>query len=449
MLREWRSELKRLIGFTIGAAILGLIVGPFTLFLLIGLTAYTAQLLFQLYRLQRWLENVPDAEAEDPPEAKGMWGEVFDGIYHLRRREREAVNHLKSILDKAQESSAALQMAVVMINHRGKLEWWNKAADTLLGFRAEQDRQQGVTNLLREPRFVEYFDSGDYAEPLRMPSPQKKSLVLEFQITAFGGGERLMLVRDVTRVHRLESMRKDFVANVSHELRTPITVINGYLETLIDQEGSVAPRWVKPLTQMHQQSQRMESIVRDLLTLSGLETNAPAHDQESIDIAALLQEIKNEAELLFADKSQEFIVHEIPHIYLRGSLSELYSAISNLVFNAAKYTQEHGKIALSAQLSATGVDIAVLDNGAGIAEQHIARLTERFYRVDESRSTDTGGTGLGLAIVKHALARHGASLEVDSELGKGSRFVCHFPKERLVAIGKHDSKAPTGIREQA
>lgn len=432
MLREWRAELNRLLILIAIAALLGLIIGKFTLVILVAVLGYLAQMMLQLYRLNLWLENLPEIEQRDPPEATGVWGWIFDGIYRLQRRERDAVNHLKSILDKAQESSAALEMAVVMINHRGNLEWWNKAAETLLGFRAEQDRQQGVTNLLREPRFFEYFEGQNYSEPLRIQSPIKNDLILEFQITLFGEGERLMLVRDVSQMHRLESMRKDFVGNVSHELRTPITVINGYLETLLDHKDSVAPRWIKPLEQMHQQSQRMENIVRDLLTLSRLETKALSKDQNRIDVNLLLREIKNEAEQVFENKSHSFELKSAPDIYLKGSISELYSAISNLVFNAAKYTQENGEIHINARLNDKGLDVEVIDNGAGIAQQHIPRLTERFYRVDESRSTDTGGTGLGLAIVKHVLARHGANLQIYSELGKGSRFVCHFPKERLL-----------------
>ena len=432
MLREWRSELNRLLILIAIAAMVGLILGKTALVILVAVLGYIANMMFQLYRLNHWLEDLPETEQRDPPEATGVWGWIFDGIYRLQRREREAVNHLKNILDKAQESSAALEMAVVMINHRGNLEWWNKAAETLLGFRTAQDKQQGVTNLLREPRFFEYFEGRNYSEPLRIQSPIKKSLILEFQITLFGEGERLMLVRDVSQMHRLESMRKDFVGNVSHELRTPITVINGYLETLLDHRDSVAPRWIKPLEQMHQQSQRMENIVRDLLTLSRLETKALSKEQDRIDVNSLLREIKSEAEQVFENKSHNIALESEPDLYLRGSISELYSAISNLLFNAAKYTPENGKIVITARLSDTGMEVEVMDNGAGIAEQHIPRLTERFYRVDESRSTDTGGTGLGLAIVKHVLARHGANLDIYSELGKGSRFVCHFPKERVL-----------------
>lgn len=431
MLRDWRSELNRFLLVLTAAAVIGLLAGKVSLIVLLALLGYLAHFLRQLYRLHQWLEQLPDSEQTDPPESSGIWGGIFDGIYRLQRRERQAVNHLESILNKAQESSAALEMAVIMINSKGSLEWWNKAANTLLGFRTEQDRKQAVTNLLREPRFFEYFESYKYAEPLRIPSPINKNQVLEFQITLFGEGERLMLVRDVTQMHKLELMRKDFVGNVSHELRTPITVINGYLETLLDHKDSVAPRWIKPLQQMHQQSQRMENIVRDLLTLSRLETKSLPKNQDKVDMLALLREIKSEAEQVFTDKHHVFELHNESNYLLRGSQVEVYSAISNLVFNAAKYTPPQGRIVVSLLRTEAGMDIEVKDNGPGIAQQHIPRLTERFYRIDESRSTETGGTGLGLAIVKHVVARHGGNLEITSAPGKGSRFTCHFPAERL------------------
>ena len=433
MLRDWRSELNRFLILIAVAGLIGLVAGRLTLFILIAVLGYLAHTFFQLYRLYTWLDTLAESEQDEPPETEGIWGSVFDGIYRLQRREREAVNHLKSILNKAQESSAALEMAVIMINRKGNLEWWNKAAEKLLGFRSEQDQQQAVTNLLREPRFFEYFEGGNYNDPLQIPSPLNKKVILEFQITPFGEGERLMLVRDVTQMHKLELMRKDFVGNVSHELRTPITVINGYLETLLDNKDSVAPRWVKPLEQMYQQSQRMESIVRDLLTLSRLETKALPKQQDSVDVSSLLREVRSETEQVFTTKQHAILVECDGDHHLRGSMSELYSAVSNLLFNAAKYTPDHGEIRVTATLVSTGLDIEVADNGVGIEELHLPRLTERFYRVDESRSTDTGGTGLGLAIVKHVLARHGAKLEILSEVGKGSRFICHFPKERLLA----------------
>jgi len=243
-------------------------------------------------------------------------------------------------------------------------------------------------------------------------------------------------VRDISQLHRLEMMRKDFVGNVSHELRTPITVITGYLETMLDDRQNIPPRWGRPLEQMYQQSQRMENIIRDLLTLSQLETRSASKQLSAVQLQSLLREIKQDAEQVAQNKQQIFTLDCDPDIYLRGNINELYSAISNLTINAAKYTQVEGRIALSATRTRDGLTINVSDNGPGIAAHHIPRLTERFYRVDESRSTETGGTGLGLAIVKHVLARHGGRLEITSTVGNGSRFSCVLPEDRALTAAQ-------------
>src|SRR5690554_425273 len=405
-----------------------------TLTLLIGTLGYLGYHLWQLSRLYNWLRDSERDEPPPPPESRGVWGNIFDGIYLLQRRKREALEHLRNIINKAQESTAALEIAVVMINNNGGLQWWNPAAHRLLGFQHPRDYNQPVINLLREPQFLEYFHAPEsYGNPLTLRSPANESITLEFQITSFGDGERLMLVRDISQLHRLEMMRKDFVGNVSHELRTPITVITGYLETMLDDRESMPGRWVKPIEQMAQQSLRMENLIRDLLTLSQLETRSASKQQSTIQLSSLLQDIQRDAQQMFQSKEQEFTLHCDDTIYLKGNLNELYSAISNLLINAAKYTQPQGSIQLAAERHEDEVTVTISDNGPGIASHHLPRLTERFYRVDESRSTGTGGTGLGLAIVKHVLARHGGRLEVRSELDQGSQFICHRSEERGVS----------------
>lgn len=431
MFSDWHSALKRLaLGFIV-LLLAGWLLGAPALVLLLGTGSYLVYHLLQLHKLYSWLKNYEESDPVPPPESRGIWGYVFDGIYLLQRREREALLDLRSIIDKAQESTAALEMAVVMINNKSGLEWWNPAASRLLGLQNPKDRKQVVTNLIREPIFVEYFNRANFGSPLKLASPVDPSLMLEFQITSFGAGERLMLVRDISQLHRLEMMRKDFVGNVSHELRTPITVITGYLETMMDDRENLPPRWMRPIEQMAQQSQRMENIIRDLLTLSQLETRSASKQQNAIQLPSLLREIKHDAEQVFSEKNHQITLNCPPDIYVRGNMNELYSAISNLVLNAAKYTPEQGQIALQVTRSPDGLRVSVKDNGPGIAAHHIPRLTERFYRVDESRSTDTGGTGLGLAIVKHVLARHGGKLEIRSEVGKGSEFICHLPADRV------------------
>lgn len=428
---DWHSALKRLALIFLILLLVGWLAGEPALVLLAGTLCYLLYHLRQLNKLNTWLKDHAMGKPTLPPESKGVWGHIFDGIYLLQRREREALEELRSIIDKAQQSTAAMEMAVIMINNHSGLEWWNPAAARLLGLKNPQDQRQAVTNLVREPQFVDYFNTGSFTLPLRLNSPVDPSRVLEFQITGFGAGERLMLVRDVTQLHKLEMMRKDFVGNVSHELRTPITVITGYLETMMDDREQLPARWRRPIEQMAQQSQRMENIIKDLLTLSQLETRAASREQTAIELSSLLREIKQDAEQVFSDKQHTITLDCPTGIQINGNLNELYSAFSNLVLNAAKYTPAQGRVALTAVSSEHGLKITVTDNGPGIDAQHIPRLTERFYRVDESRSSDTGGTGLGLAIVKHVLARHGGKLEIRSEPGKGSEFICHLPLERV------------------
>lgn len=433
MFFNWHSALKRLFFIFILLLIAGWVLGAPALVLLAGTVCYLVYHLRQLGKLYSWLKENEVSEPVPPPESKGIWGHVFDGIYLLQRREREALQGLRSIIDKAQESTAALEIAVVMINNKGGLEWWNPAATRLLGLRNPQDKKQAVTNLIREPLFIDYFHKANFSRPLKLHAPGDSSMMLEFQITSFGEGEQLMLVRDISQLDKLEMMRKDFVGNVSHELRTPITVITGYLETMLDDRSNLPQRWVKPVEQMAQQSHRMENIIKDLLTLSQLETRATSRDQSSIQLLALLREIRNDAEQVFSDKHHQITLNCAADLQVLGNLNELYSAISNLVLNAAKYTPAGGNISLEAISNRNGLKISVRDDGPGILPQHIPRLTERFYRVDESRSSDTGGTGLGLAIVKHVLARHGGKLEIHSEPGKGSEFSCHLPPDRVTS----------------
>lgn len=353
-------------------------------------------------------------------------GEVFDSIYHLQRRDQRARGRLQAVIDRVQESTAALKDAVVMLDSDGNLEWWNRAAETLLGLKTPQDSGQPVSNLVRHPRFKEYFEAGNYVEPLDIPSPVNDHLHIQLYITRYGNNEHLMLVRDVTRLHQLEQMRKDFIANVSHELRTPLTVICGYLETLLDNVDDVNPRWKRPLSQMQQQGERMQTLLNDLLLLAKLEATDYPSDNQPVAIDALLQSIKGDAKALSGQRNQTITLDVESHAALKGSETELRSAFSNLIFNAVKYTPDGGSIQIRWWADASGAHLSVQDSGVGIDNKHLPRLTERFYRVDSSRNASTGGTGLGLAIVKHVLLRHRARLEISSVLGHGSTFTCHF-----------------------
>lgn len=424
----FRAVVIRLFWLLLGCVVLGLVTDQFAWALVAGLTVYLAWTLRQMLRFQRWLRNSPN---EPPPEARGIWGDIFDTIYHMQRRDSRRRLRLQMVIDRIQTSTAALRDAVVMIDGDGHLEWWNHAAERLLGLRAPGDSGQHVTNLIRDPRFVAFFDEGGYREPLDIPSPIDPAVWLQYAITRYGRGDRLMVVRDITRLHNLEQMRKDFVANVSHELRTPLTVVVGYLETMLDAEDQGNPRWKRPLQQMQQQARRMHTLLNDLLLLARLETSDQAVDDQPVALEPMLRTIHRDARALSGERGHRIHLDSSGARALRGNESELRSAFSNLVFNAVKYTPDGGEIGIRWWEDDRGGHLSVSDNGVGIAPEHIGRLTERFYRVDSSRSTNTGGTGLGLAIVKHVLLRHQGKLQVSSTPGKGSTFTCHFPAERL------------------
>lgn len=432
MNRNWQGILIRHLAVLVIVCLLaGLITDHYGMCLAIGLGVYLAWTLKQLLRLQDWLrEQKPD---EPPPDASGLWGDVFDAIYHQQRRDQRVRGRMQAVIDRIQESTAALKDGVIMLDADGNLEWWNQAAETLLGLKTPQDAGQPVSNLVRHPRFKEYFDVAHYLEPLEIPSPSNDRVRIQLHITRYGNNEHLMLVRDVTRIHQLEQMRKDFVANLSHELRTPLTVIAGYLETLLDNVESINPRWARALQQMSQQGSRMQTLLNDLLLLAKLEATDYPSDNHPIVIATLLQAIKNDAQALSADQHHHIILEAEPDSRLKGSESELRSAFSNLVFNAVKYTQAEGEIRIRWWTDAQGGHLSVQDSGPGIDPKHLPRLTERFYRVDSSRASNTGGTGLGLAIVKHVLLRHRGRLEISSVPNQGSTFTCHFSLVQLAS----------------
>lgn len=435
-MQAWRSELRKQVLILFSVCLVGYSIGQLLPALLLLLACYVLFNLVQLHRLTKWLAKDHASDRSAPPEGFGLWGGVFDGIYRLQKQERRASAYLENIVNKAQESSAALEMAIIMVDRNNNLDWWNKATESLLGLRYPEDRRLPVTNLIRDPAFTAYFGRNVYDEPLHINAPGDSGKRLEIQIALFGENERLIIVRDISQLHRLELMRKDFVGNVSHELGTPITVIKGYLEAILDNIQDLDGKWEKPVIQMHQQSSRMENIVKDLLALSALETGTPSRKQSSFALIQLLSEIVNDARQIFAQQDHQFSLSCDENIKFIGDRGELYSAIANLVSNAAKYTPYQGKINILIRLSEGFLEAHVEDNGPGIEAQHLPRLTERFYRVDVSRSSETGGTGLGLAIVKHIVNRHDGELTVSSEVGKGSCFTCRFPLSRVKTDGR-------------
>ncbi|WP_416885930.1 phosphate regulon sensor histidine kinase PhoR, partial [Marinospirillum sp.] len=419
------QEIKRLLFWLLLAGGLGWLLGAWLVGLLVGALLLLANYVWQLSHLLKWLNNT----RREPPEASGLWGQLFDLLYAEQRKQREQQKRLKQVLDRVRESSQALKDGVIMIDSAGELEWWNRAAEQLLGLRSPDDRGRPLTHLLREPRFVEYFDSRNYQDALILPSPIAEGRTLEYQITLFGENDRLLLVRDFTKMQRLERMRQDFIANVSHELRTPLTVLAGYLETFSDHADNLPTKWQRGLTLMRQQSARMEHLVEYLLTLSRLETSDLETSPDPVNIEGLLQMIRSDARALSGE--QHPITLDLdPCLQVYASEKELRSAFSNLIFNAVKYTPPGSEILVRWYQDREGAHLEVADKGPGIDPEHLPRLTERFYRVDQGRASSTGGTGLGLAIVKHVMLRHQGRLSITSELGKGSCFSCHLPSTR-------------------
>ena len=319
-----------------------------------------------------------------------------------------------------------------MLSSRGTIDWCNDVAKRNLGLRLPYDYNQHILNLLRNPIFVEYFENDAYQSGVEVSAPMDNERMLFIQITRFGQGNRLLFARDITDLHRLEEMRRDFVSNVSHELRTPLTVITGYIDNLfmfVEQQ----PKLEKPLQQMAQHSKRMESLLKDLLQLSRLETLPNEMHVSEVSLTALIKIVVKEAEASLLEGQERHITLESKDdVSVYGSEVELHSALLNLVVNACKYTKNHGHIAVRCWFDHNGAYFSVTDDGVGIDPLEIPRLTERFYRVDKSRSINTGGTGLGLAIVKHILQHHDAELDISSIPSKGSCFSCHFAPYRLI-----------------
>ncbi|PMR75354.1 phosphate regulon sensor histidine kinase PhoR [Billgrantia endophytica] len=435
-MRPWSRELWRLGLLACAGGLVGWLFSAFELGLAAGLGVFIFLHLRQLRALHRWLTRSPQAE---PPAANGLWGELFDRLYRYQKGQRHTQERLRTTLKRIQESSEAMRDSVVMLDEHGDLEWWNGAAERMLGLRTSQDRGQHITNLVRDPRFVAYFTARDYREPLTLPSPIDERIILQAQITLYGNDERLLMARDITRLHRLEQMRRDFVANVSHELRTPLTVLTGYLETYADNADQLPPRLARGLSQMQGQTTRMQNLVNDLLLLSRLELEQSGDDHLPLDIGALLENVCRDADALSAGR-QQVTVEIAEERTLLGSEQEVRSAVSNLAFNAVRYTPEGSHITLRWKRHEHGACVEVEDDGDGIDPEHVPRLTERFYRVDKGRSTTTGGTGLGLAIVKHVLLRHDARLEIDTRPGHGALFRCVFPATRLAAANEQGSR---------
>lgn len=366
------------------------------------------------------------------PDAVGNWGHVFAELNRRSKLSYDMRERIASALERFRDASQAMPDGVLYLSESDTIEWINLKAEQHFGLDHTRDLGAPVTNLVRQPEFVHYLQSSHHDEPLIMQSGRRSGLTLQVQIIPFGDDQRMVLSRDISQLERLETMRRDFVANVSHELRTPLTVIGGFLETLIDGMDDFEREDVlRFLCLAQDQSSRMGRLIDDLLTLSALETGAPAPAEERIDASTLMQEILEDTELLSDGRHTVTLNMEGGGVIL-GSGKEIHSAFANLASNAVRYTPEGGRIELMWRIDDGSATFTVSDTGIGIAEEHLPRLTERFYRVDRGRSRETGGTGLGLAIVKHILTRHQAELKIVSTPGEGSIFSVRLPRARLM-----------------
>ena len=426
---NWSKYLRWIIIFLVVCTLVGLAFGEPVYGLTTGLLIYLFWTLAQAKRLYQWINN--PGTKDEAPQSIGLWGDLFDGVHRLNQNHLRERDQLMARIHRVQESTNAMHDGVIMTDSDGAMEWWNGSAEHLLGFRQSSDQGQYIQNLIRNPSFKAYFDSCQYREPLEICSPAKPHIRLQMQFSLFGDNDRLIVAKDVTRLYHLELMRRDFVGNVSHEMRTPLTVISGYLETLVDHAGELPPKWARAIRTMAQQSSRMEALITDLILLSRIETGEQALNDSAADIKNMIRQICHDATVISGEQGHNFEVSIGERHWLEGDESQLRSAFSNLIFNAVKYTPAGGTITVNWYTNRDGAHLSVRDTGIGIDPVHIPRLTERFYRADPSRHQDTGGTGLGLAIVKHVLINHDANLEIRSHIGEGSEFTCHFPKERL------------------
>jgi two-component system phosphate regulon sensor histidine kinase PhoR len=398
-----------------------------------GLAVYVAYTLHNLYILDRFIDGAGRLPLFD---TRGLWPEIVARADRLKIRARNRKKRYNRLLREVRESTGAIADAGIILNADCEIVWFNPAATTLLGLDPSRDIGNRIDNLLRHPAFTNYLNSPDGTR-VTIPSPGHPDGALDVQLIPYSREQRLAIFRDITHETRLERMRRDFVANASHELRSPLTVITGYLDTLAD-DDEMPESWQEPISEMQRQSHRMTQILRDLIELTRLESAESVAKDEFVDVRRMLRDIVAEFEP--RRKRPKLTLHLDADSALIGSESELHSVFYNLINNAVRFTPETGTVDVYWRSDRNEAVFDVVDTGIGIPAELIPRLTERFYRVDTTRSRATGGTGLGLAIVKHALQRHGGELEIESTEGEGSRFSCRFEPARVALRGgAHES----------
>jgi two-component system phosphate regulon sensor histidine kinase PhoR len=421
----WVPALLRLATVFIAGGVVWWMAGPIaglSLALLAVVVALFVQLTY-LHRLGEWLDNPQSGRL---PDGWGAWTDVFARLYRLRREDERNQAELAEWLARFRQAMHLLPEGVAIMDDVLFLEWCNPAAERHLGLTCERDKGLRVTNLVRHPDFIDYIILGRYEQPLTLSLRGRK---IECRIIPFENRRQILVTHDATDTERLEAMRRDFIANASHELRTPLTVIVGFLEIAMSDPCMDTATREAHLKLMTEQGERMQRLIEDMLTLSRLESDEFPLRRDRVDVAALVESVAAEARALSGGRHTITVDVDGPDVM--GSGEELRSAFANLASNAVRYSPAGGTIALSWRRGADDLQFAVADCGIGIDPQHISRLTERFYRVDKSRSRETQGTGLGLAIVKHVLLRHGGRLKISSTPGEGSTFIASLPNTSL------------------
>lgn len=418
-----RALLTRIISGLIASAIVGYLIGQTFLvvsLVTIGLLAWHYS---HLFKLIQWLWQ---GKSISPPQANGVWGRIYDGLYRRIRKQRQKQKQLNERIRKFRDGAEALPDAALVLSHELNILWGNKKASQLLGVRWPGDVGQRIDNLIRFPEFSKYLEDGDFESPCLIISPINTELQLELRMMAYGSDQILLLARDISKIQRLEEMRRDFVANVSHELKTPLTVVRGYVEMVQASDSALEPHWQKAFSTIETQVSRMDRLVEQLLVLSRVENNVDSDNHHQVDLSRLILTIVEDAQWLNQEKKHVIHSDIAPDISLEGNEHELKSACLNLLSNAIAYTPENGVIDVTLRIDGNKIRFSVKDNGPGIKPEHVNRLTERFFRVDKSRSRNTGGSGLGLAIVKHVLNHHHGELSIESDWQQGSEFIIYF-----------------------
>ena len=408
---------------------LGIVLSNIALGLLISLSIYLVWIHRKLNELLSWIRNRKEYDA---PESRGVFEDISLEIDYLRERHKKRKKRLGNYLKQFKQATRALPDATIVLDELGNVQWANKASEETLGVRWPDDLSQRITNLIRNPELVPFIDSPKSGASLDISSPLNKGRQYNIRLARYGKNQWLFVARDVTDLQHANQVRKDFVANVSHELKTPLTVIKGYVETLQMQQEQLPDTFIQALQNMETHTVRMESLVEDLLLLSLLEQGDAIERWQPIVVAELISEIHQQVAEVNGASERIFSLELDPDLTISGSPKALHSAFSNLIVNAINHTNVRDVIEIRWYQDEYGAHFGVKDSGRGIAEEHIPRLTERFYRADNGRDRNEGGTGLGLAIVKHALSLHNANLHVESEIGKGSLFRCDFPATQII-----------------